>query len=169
MRKIYVAAMAQSVSSEQAWLDLANHAAVELTSEEPGYPIESALEGKAPGWRAGSSGTQIIRLLFDKPYQLKLISLVFEDVENSRTQEFVLRWSSRKDGFFREIVRQQWNFSPSGSVREIENYVVELCEVAVLELIIVSDKSYSDARASMRRFRLAGRCQEISKNLEATN
>jgi len=169
MRKIYVAAMAQSVLWDEAWLDLVNHAAVELTSEEPGYPIESALEGKAPGWRAGSSGTQIIWLLFDKPYQLRHISLVFEDVENTRTQEFVLRWSSRKDGFFREIVRQQWNFSPSGSVREIEDYVVELSEVSVLELMIVPDKSYSDARASMRSFRLAGRCQDFNKNPEATN
>src|SRR5215469_10879059 len=133
MRKTHVATMTQSVSSEQAWLDLVNHAAVEVTSEEPGYPIETALEGKGPGWRAGSSGTQIVRLLFDKPYQLKHISLVFEDVENTRTQEFVLRWFSSRDGLFREIVRQQWNFSPSGSVREIENYAVELSEVLVLE------------------------------------
>jgi hypothetical protein len=156
MRKIYVPAMAQGVSPEQAWLDLVNHAAVEVTSEEPGYPIESALEGKGPGWRAGSSGTQIVRLLFDTPYQLKHISLVFEDVENTRTQEFVLRWSSSRDGFFREIVRQQWNFSPSGSVREIENYVVELSDVSMLELMIVPDKNYGDARASIHSFRLAG-------------
>ena len=131
-------------------------AAVEITSEEPGYPIESALEGKAPGWRAGSSGTQIVRLLFDKPHSLKHISLVFEDVENTRTQEFVLRWSPSRDGCFREIVRQQWNFSPSGSVREIENYVVELSEVLALELIIVPDKSYGNARASIQSLRLAG-------------
>ena len=129
---------------------------MEVTSEEPGYPIESALEGKSPGWRAGSSGTQIVRIFLDKPYQLKHISLVFEDVENARTQEFVLQWSSSRDGFFREIVRQQWNFSPSGSVREIENYVVELSEVLVLELMIVPDKSDVDARASIQSFRLAG-------------
>ena len=53
-------------------------------------------------------------------------------------------------------MRQQWNFSPSGSVREIENYAVELSEVLALELIIVPDKSNGNARASMRSFRLAG-------------
>ena len=53
-------------------------------------------------------------------------------------------------------MRQQWNFSPSGSVREIENYVVELSEVLVLELMIVPDKSNGNARASMQSFRLAG-------------
>jgi hypothetical protein len=156
MRKTHIAPTAQSVPSEQAWLDLASHAAVEVTSEEPGYPIESAFEGKSLGWRAGSSGTQIVRLLFDKPQQLKLISLLFEEVENARTQEFVLRWSPSRDGFFREIVRQQWNFSPSGSVREIENYAVALSEVLALELIIVPDKSYGNARASMQSLRLAG-------------
>jgi len=146
----------KNVAFEQAWLDLESYAAVEVTSEEPEYPIESALQGESPGWRAGTSGTQIVRLLLDKPHQLKHISLVFEDVENTRTQEFVLRWSPSRDGFFREIVRQQWNFSPSGSAREIENYAVELSEVLVLELIIVPDKSYGDARASMQSFRLAG-------------
>jgi len=156
MRKTDIAATAQSAPSDQVWLDLESYAAVEVTSEESGYPIESALEGKSPGWRAGTSGTQTVRLFLDTPHQLKQISLVFEDVENTRTQEFVLQWSSSRDGFFREIVRQQWNFSPSGSVREIENYVVELSEVSVLELMIVPDKSYGDARASMQGFRLAG-------------
>jgi len=156
MRKFHIASTTQSVSSEQAWLDLVSHAGVQITSEETGYPIESALEGKSPGWRAGTSGTQIVRLFLDKPHRLKHISLVFEDVENTRTQEFVLRWSPCRDGVFREIVRQQWNFSPSGSVREIENYVVELSEVLVLELMIVPDKSYGNARASMQSFRLAG-------------
>jgi hypothetical protein len=154
MRKFHITSATQSVSSEQARLDLESYAAVEVTSEAPGYSIESALEGKDPGWRAGSSGTQIVRLLLDKPYQLKHISVVFEDVENTRTQEFVLRWSPTRDGLFREIVRQQWNFSPSGSVREIENYVVELSEVLVLELMIVPDKNYGNARASLQSFRL---------------
>jgi hypothetical protein len=76
--------------------------------------------------------------------------------ENTRTQEFVLRWSSSRNGFYQEIVRQQWNFSASGSVREVENYVVELLQVLVLELIIVPDQSYGNARASMQSFRIAG-------------
>jgi hypothetical protein len=48
-------------------------------------------------------------------------------------------------------VRQQWNFSPSGSVREIEDYAVELSGVKALEMIIVPDKSDGEARASLRR------------------
>ena len=40
-----------------------------------------------------ASGAQTIRLIFDQPQKLKRISLVFEESETERTQEFVLRWS----------------------------------------------------------------------------
>jgi len=41
-------------------------------------------------------------------------------------QEFVLRWSPDGGHSFREIVRQQWNFSPPDTTREVEEYQVEL-------------------------------------------
>ena len=79
---------------DQGWLDLARAAVVEVTSEEPDYPVESALVfGEMRGWRAAMPGTQTIRLVFDQPQRLKHIALVFEDNEATRTQEFVLRWS----------------------------------------------------------------------------
>jgi hypothetical protein len=142
--------------SGHAWLDIERMASVEVTSEENGYPIESALLGtENRGWRAAISGTQTIRLIFDEPQDLKRIWLVFEDSENTRTQEFVLRWSPDSGRSFREIVRQQWNFSPSEPAREVEDYAVELSAVTVLELIIVSDKSGGAFRASLDSLRLA--------------
>ena len=127
-----------------------------MTSEEDGYPIEFALLGdEKHGWRAASAGTQTIRLIFDEPQELRRIWLVFEDTENTRTQEFVLRWSPATGNSFREIVRQQWNFSSAGSVREIEDYAVELSAVKVLELIIVPDQSGGATRATLASLRLA--------------
>jgi len=81
--------------------------------------------------------------------------LVFEDTEALRTQEFVLRWSGYWTLSFREIVRQQWNFSPSGGTREVEDYAVDLFDVTVLELIIAPDKSGGEARALLSSLRLA--------------
>jgi hypothetical protein len=142
--------------SDQVWLDIDRDASVEVTSEQNGYPIESALIGEENrGWRAANPGTQIIRVVFDEPQTLRRIWLVFEDIENTRTQEFILRWSQGTEHSFREIVRQPWNFSPRGSVRETEDYTVQLSGVATLELIIVPDKSGGEARASLRSFRLA--------------
>jgi len=72
-----------------------------------------------------------------------------------RTQEFVLRASSNLGGPFREIVRQQWNFSAPASTREIEEYHVELSDVGVLELTIVPNISGGAARASLKSLRLS--------------
>ena len=157
MRKRQISLTPPSIPpSGQTWLDVERIALVEVTSEEDGYPIESALIGEENrGWRAANSGTQTIRLVFDEPQKLKRIWLVFEDSENARTQEFVLRWSPDSGNSFREIVRQQWNFSPPDSVREVEDYVVELPAVTTLELMIVPDKSGGAARASLASLRLA--------------
>jgi hypothetical protein len=156
MRKRQISRTPSSVpSSGQVWLDVEHKALVEVTSEENGFPIESALRGVEGGWRAADTGTQTIRLIFDEPQRLRRICLVFEDSENARTQEFVLRWSPDNGNSFREIVRQQWNFSPPDSVREAEDYAVELSGVTALELIVVPDKSGGAARASLASFRVA--------------
>jgi hypothetical protein len=52
-------------------------------------------------------------------------------------------------------VRQQWNFSPPETIREDEEYQVELSNVTVLELIIVPNMSGGAARASLKNLRLS--------------
>jgi hypothetical protein len=140
---------------DQGWLDVNEAASVEVSSEDENYPIESALLGdEKRGWRAAEPGSQTIRLTFDSPQRLRRIWLAFEDDETSRTQEFVLRWSANVGQPFREIVRQQWNFSSPGGVREVEDYTIDLVDVGVLELIITPDKSGGEARASLAKMRL---------------
>jgi hypothetical protein len=158
MRKRLITQKPQDSSfPNEDWLDLESAAVVEVTSEKKGYPIESALvSGETEGWRAADSGTQTIRLVFDVPQRIRRIWLLFEETETERSQEFVLRWFSDGEHSFREIVRQQWNFSPPDTTREIENYKVELSDVTVLELVIVPDKSRgATARASLKSMRLA--------------
>jgi len=157
MRKRLVSAIPQEPAPfPQNRLDVGNLGMVEITSEDEAYPIEFALElGDRRGWRAAEPGTQIIRIVFDEPQKLTRIWLVFEETEVPRTQEFALRWSPDKGRSFREIVRQQWNFSPPRTVRETEDYAVELSDVTVLELNIVPDKSGGDAHASLASLRLA--------------
>jgi hypothetical protein len=143
-------------AANTGWLDLDRAAVVEVTSEEKEYPVESALvAGETRGWRAAESGTQTIRLIFDQPQSLRRISLVFEENETERTQEFVLRRSGDSGRSFREIVRQQWNFSPPNSIREVEEYRVELSDVTVFELVIVPDIGRGAARASLKSLRVS--------------
>ena len=157
MRKHLIAPIPQDAPAvDEGWLDLDGAAVVEVTSEEKEYPVESALiSGGIGGWRAADSGAQTIRLIFDHPQNLRRISLVFEEAKTERTQEFVLRWSADGGSSFRDIVRQQWNFSPPNAIREVEKFQVALSAVAVLELVIVPDISRGAARASLTSLRLS--------------
>jgi XRCC1 N terminal domain len=146
----------ETLTHNKGWLDLDGAAVVEVTSEDKEHPIESALvPEETRGWRAAASGTQTIRLIFDEPQRLTRIALIFEENETERTQEFVLRWSGDSGRSFREIVRQQWNFSPPNTSREVEEYRFDLSDVAVLELIIVPDISRGSAHASLKSLRLS--------------
>ena len=156
MRKRIVTPTPTAAHAQEDWLDLERAATVEVTSEDKDFPIESSLSLEPrQGWRAGQPGTQTIRLVFDEPQELRRISLVFEENEVTRTQEFVLRASSNPGGPFRDIVRQQWNFSAPTSTREIEEYSVQLSDVALLELTIVPDISGGAVRASLKSLRLS--------------
>lgn len=158
MRKRIIQQGAQGASpaDDQAWLDLEHLVQVELTSEDLEYPVEAALGiTTGSGWRAQQPGKQTIRLQFDKPHSIKRIQLVFQEDERARTQEYVLRWSPDGGASWREIVRQQYNFSPPDSSREIEAYSVALDGLTTLELCIIPDISGGEARASLAQLRLA--------------
>jgi hypothetical protein len=156
MRKRIITRPPQSPPPEQGWIDLESIASVEVTSENNAFPIESALlQQDKRGWRAAESGVQTIRLIFDPPQRVRRISVVFEETETKRTQEFTLRWSPDQGSSFRAIVRQQWNFSSPDATRETEDYNVDLSNVTLLDLIIDPDKGNDQAQASLLSLRLA--------------
>jgi len=157
MRKRLISPTAECPGNPgQGWLDLERAAVVEVTSEDRDFPVESAFASEdARGWRAAAPGSQTIRLIFDRPQRLRCVSLVFEEAETARTQEFVLRWFSDGGSTVKEIVRQQWNFSPPESIREFEQYQVDLYNVEVLELVIKPEIGGGVARASLKTLRLS--------------
>ena len=144
-----------ALSNDQNWLDLERLAEVELTSEEAQHPIEAALTSEGSrGWRAAHSGAQTIRVVFDAPQRIRRIQLIFGEDQQPRTQEFVLGWSSDAGGSYRELVRQQFNFSPPATTEEFEDYTFDLPNVKELELKITPDISGGEARASVEQFRV---------------
>jgi hypothetical protein len=157
MRKRLITPTPETIPARgEGWLDVEHSAVVEVTSEDKDFPVESAFtSGDTRGWRAAAPGSQTIRLIFDQPQRLNCISLVFEENETARTQEFVLRWSSNGESSRKEIARQQWNFSPPESTREVEDYRVDLSNLTVLELVIKPNIGGGVARASLKNLRLS--------------
>ena len=142
--------------TSEKWLNLEEIARVEISSEDPQYPIESAFtHGGGLGWRASQPGEQTIRLLFDEPKDIRRISLRFSEPQAERTQQFTLRWADSQTGPFREIVRQQWNFDPRNSTMEVEDYKVDLHHVLALELTIDPDLGKNQAFAALTDWHLA--------------
>jgi hypothetical protein len=138
------------------WMDLGEIATVEVTSEDPGFPIESVFSADSgPGWRASQTGEQQIRLIFDQALEVHRIQLHFLEPTRDRLQEFTVRWLAADGGQPQEIVRQQWNFSPAGSTSELEDYEVNLDGVSALELVIKPDLAHNDALATLAAWRVA--------------
>lgn len=75
MRKRIIDPTSENLSSmDEEWLDLKHHAKVELTSEDPAYPIEEALDiNGGSGWRASQAGKQTIRIIFNEPQPVRRI------------------------------------------------------------------------------------------------
>ena len=160
MRKEIVGQKAAAGETQTAaeWLDLTSIARVQLTSEDPAFPIENALSTNPThnelGWRATSPGVQTITILFDVPQHIRRIVVHFVERSMERSQEFLLRYSSAKETD-REIVRQQWSFSPNGSAQEAEDYAVELESVTKLELVIDPDRGRRNSVATLSALRIA--------------
>jgi hypothetical protein len=90
--------------------------------------------------------------VFDEPTPLRRIHLRFREPALHRTQEFALYWQGPHDGSH-QILRQQWNFSPTGSTEEVESYTVALDGVSIIELTIWPGAA--NAVASLECWRMA--------------
>lgn len=159
MRKELVSAIRNTdAAATHTWLELERVARVEVSSEAEGYPAEAALlKDLQGGWRASEPGIQTIRLLFNHPQTIRVIRLVFEEKEFARTQEFVLRWLPEGTDAWKDVVRQQWNFSPPQTAIECEEYKVDLASAGGLEITICPDISGGDTPASLESLQLSAR------------
>ena len=140
----------------EPWLDLDCIAEIEITSEDPEHPIDSAIAGEdhGTGWRAANPGEQMIRICFLEPTSLRRIRIIFEEESARRTQEFVLRWAAGDGTELREIVRQQYNFNPPYAMREVEDYEVNLDDAKVIELRINPSISGGEIFATLGKLRM---------------
>lgn len=133
--------------------DIATLATVYVTSETTDAPIDHAFDHqRGPGgsrWVAGDEGEQQIVLVFDTPQTIRTIRLEIEEREVSRTQE--LHLSVRRAGTeaYRELLRQEYHFSPPGTTFEREEWAVTAEAITHLQLVIKPDKGGQPSRATL--------------------
>ena len=111
MRKHIIATEPIPPGTSEEWLNLEEIARVEVSSEDPQHPIESAFKhGESLGWRASQPGEQTIRLLFDEPKDLRRIWLRFG------SQKLSERSSSPCAGQIAKQVLSERSFDSNGTL-----------------------------------------------------
>jgi hypothetical protein len=156
MRKVPISGFGISggLSTAGSWFDLEKLATAELSSEDPQHPFEQALRADTTGgWKAASPGPQLIRLRFDTPQSVRRIHLQFREQQVERSQEIAL-FATSNGSPRKELVRQQWGFSPHGSTTEVEDYFFDLTNVTALELEIDPGRDNKQIIASLQSIQI---------------
>jgi len=133
--------------------DITAMATVLVSSEDPRHPIDYAFDGqRGPGasrWIAAQSGEQALILAFDTPQTIRKILVEVEEPEISRTQEMAVSISQDGGQTYRELMRQEYNFSPPGTTLEHEEWSIKADAVSHLQLRIKPDKGGKTGRATL--------------------
>jgi hypothetical protein len=133
--------------------DITAMATVLVSSEDPRHPIDYAFDDKrGPGgsrWIAEQSGEQTLILAFDTPQTIRKILVEVEEPEISRTQELAVSISQDGGQTYRELIRQEYNFSPPGTTLEHEEWSIKADAISHLQLKIKPDKSGKAGRATL--------------------
>lgn len=134
-------------------IDVPAVATVFLTSEAPDHPIDHVFDRQrgrgATRWMAAAPGEQTIVLAFDAPQTIDRVLLEIEETEVARTNELQLALSCDGEQSYREIVRQEYTFSPPGTTFEREDWAVSSAGVTHLRLRIKPDKGGKASRATL--------------------
>ena len=133
--------------------DITAIATVLVTSEDPAHPIDHVFDGhRGPGasrWIAAQSGEQRLILAFDAPQTIQRLRVEVDEPDVSRTQEIDVSVSTDGGRTYRELLRQEYTFSPPGTSHEQEEWTLNAGGVSHLQLRIKPDKGGTACRATL--------------------
>lgn len=129
-------------------IDIVGCATVSYSSEDPAHPVEYMLDGHSgPGatrWTSARPETiEHIVMGFDQPQTISRLVYEVEEPARERTQEVRAEVSEDGGRSYRQILVQEYNFSPRGATYQREELRFNLHGVTHLRLTIVPNKSGS--------------------------
>jgi hypothetical protein len=159
LRKQIIRKPSVESASFEGEIPVAEVATVQVSSEQSDHPIDNVFDtSRGPGgsrWLADEPGEQTLILVFDSPQTIRRIGVEVEEVAVRRTQELSVSVSSDGGRTYREIVRQEFNFSPPGTSFEREVWSVAAEAVTHLRLEIKPDKGGQIGLATLTSISLA--------------
>jgi allantoicase len=134
-------------------MDVAALGTVLVTSEDPDHPIDHAFDGRrGPGasrWISSEPGEQAVIVAFDAPQSIRNVLVEVDEPDVARTQELEVSLSTDGGRTYRHVLRQEYNFSPTGSTHEQERWSVVADGVTHVRLTITPDKGGTACRATL--------------------
>jgi hypothetical protein len=139
-------------------IDCIAGATVTYTSEEPGHPIEAIFSGvRGPSgtrWRSARQNvTEQIVLEFDQPHRLSRVEYEVEECQRERTQKVILEASEDGGQTYRQLLVQDYTFSPGGATFQREQVRVDVPQATHFRLTLVPNQNGSGP-ASLSSLRL---------------
>lgn len=140
-------------TDERGCMHIPALATVLVTSEAAEHPVDCLFDGHdgrgGTRWVAAVDGEQALILAFDTPQTIQEVGLETEESQASRTQVLTLSLSQDGGRTYREVLRQEFNFSPPGTTFERERWTVPATMVSHLRITIRPDKGGKLGRASL--------------------
>lgn len=129
-------------------IDIARHAALAYCSEDPNHPLEHLVDRHfGPGATRWASArldvTEYIVLEFDHVQRVSRLIYEVEELRERRTQEVRVEVWSDRDRTYRQVLVQDYNFSPQGATFEHEDVQLDLPAISHMRLTIVPNKGGS--------------------------
>ena len=139
-------------------IDIASHAVLAYTSDDPDHPIDNLIDGhygRGSTFWAGAEPNTMERIIveFDRPQSVSWIIYEVEDCVCARTQEMSVEVSSDRGRTYRQMLVQEYTFSPDGATFQREVQRLNLPPISHLRLTIVPDK-HGSGRAKLNSLRL---------------
>jgi hypothetical protein len=148
LRKRPLEAEAAANAGAAGEIDIASCATLAYSSEQSDHPVEHLLDGNSgPGatrWISARPDTiEHILVEFDRPQTISRLVYEVEEAERERTQEVRVEVSEDGGRTYRQILVQEYTFSPRGATYQREEQRFNLSQVSQLRLTIVPNKNGS--------------------------
>ena len=130
-------------------IDIAGCATIAYSSEDPAHPVENLLDGRpGPGatrWTSARPADTLEHIVveFDQPQTISRLVYEVEEAIRERTQEIRVEVSEDGGRTYRQILVQEYTFSPGGATYQREDQRFNLPQASRLRLTIVPNKNGS--------------------------
>ena len=139
-------------------IDIASQAVLAYSSADPDHPIDNLIDGhdgRASTFWAGAKPNTTERIIveFDHPQSVCWMIYEVEECVCARTQEVSVEVSADGGLTYRQILVQEYTFSPAGATFQRQVQRLNLPPISHIRLTIVPDK-HGSGSAKLNSLRL---------------